>query len=104
MQNSLSGATTVQTIVYLKLYPEDHPFTKGLVSRPAPITTIADLVAGHRHMVCQPFVQVAMSLASFQDPRRDTHGTDMGWNMDLLDFRVWGFEQDRHDSFVSEPL
>jgi len=28
----LSGATTVQTIVYLKLYPEDHPFTKGLVT------------------------------------------------------------------------
>jgi len=28
----LSGATTVQTVVYLKLYPEDSSFTKGLVT------------------------------------------------------------------------
>jgi len=28
----LSGATTVQTIVYLKLYPEDRRLTKGLVT------------------------------------------------------------------------
>jgi hypothetical protein len=28
----LSGATTVQTVVYLKLYPEDNTFTKGLVT------------------------------------------------------------------------
>ncbi len=94
MENSLSGATTVQTIVYLKLYPEDHPFTKLLVSRPAPIATIANVLAGHCHMVCQSFVQVAASLASFQDSRRDTHGSDMGRIMDLLDFRLWGFEQD----------
>ncbi|KAF8346135.1 hypothetical protein F5887DRAFT_962847 [Amanita rubescens] len=28
----LSGGTTVQTIVYLKLFPEDNSFTKGLVT------------------------------------------------------------------------